>query len=117
MAIFDLKKIPETLHWKLKKILGITSDAEYQDYIDSLASEASVYIKMKLDDDVVLNNDQEELLKTLYVHYTMFSKTENEQISLDKLDTLNLVIEDLNKKNDKKKITEEKKSIRRITVW
>lgn len=92
------ENIPTPLLYRVKKILGITSDDDCITYLDSIKAEAKVYIKTKLDDKAVLDIEQESLAIDLYIQYQMFAKTENESISHDKIVTLDGMLESINYK-------------------
>lgn len=92
------ENIPDTLHYRVKKILAMTNDVDYIAYLDSIKAEAKVYIKTKLDDKAVLDTDQEKLAIDLYIQYQMFAKTENEAISNDKIITLDGMLDSVNYK-------------------
>ncbi|MGL5315463.1 MAG: hypothetical protein ACRC92_19575 [Peptostreptococcaceae bacterium] len=96
MKVYE--NIPSSLHYRVKKILGLANDEDYIAYLDSIKSEAKVYIKTKLDDEASLDNDQTNLAIDLYIQYQMFAKTENEAISHDKIVTLDGMIESVNQK-------------------
>lgn len=110
--MFDKKNIPETLHYRVKKILGMTSsesENEYDSFLNSLAIEAKVYISTKLDNGAVLKIEQEKLAVDLYVQYSMFSKTENENVARDKIITLDGLLDSINSK-----YRESKKEIKKV---
>ena len=92
------ENIPATLIYRVKKILGLTSDEDCITYLDSIKAEAKVYIKTKLDDKATLDVDQEKLAIDLYIQYQMFAKTENESISNDKIVTLDGLLDSVNYK-------------------
>lgn len=92
------ENIPAPLHYRVKKILAIVNDEDYITYLDSIKSEAKVYIKTKLDDKATLDVDQERLAVDLYIQYQMFAKTENESVANDKIITLDGMLDSVNHK-------------------
>lgn len=112
--MFDpMKDIPETLHNRVKRILKTGNDEEYNAFLDGLASEAEVYIDMKLDEGITLSPGQKKLAVTLFVQYSMFSKTENESIARDKIITLDGLLDACNEKyrESKKEVRKTKRGI------
>lgn len=92
------ENIPDTLHYRVKKILAITNDEDYRTYLDSIKSEAEVYIKTKLDDGISIDTGQMNLATDLYIQYQMFAKTENEAFSSDKILILDGMLDSINYK-------------------
>lgn len=107
------ENIPSSLHYRVKKILGISSDDDYISYLDSIKSEAKVYLETKLDDGATLTGPQNNLATDLYIQYQMFAKTENEAISNDKIVTLDGMIDSINYKwREKNKETKKTKGLK-----
>lgn len=102
-TLLVIDDIPQSLHNRVKRILGITNSEDYESYIATIISEAEVFLKMKLSDGIVLADDEKRLAINLYVQYTMFSKTENENVARDKIITLSELISSVNEKYSEKK--------------
>lgn len=86
--------IPSNLQYQIKKIFGEESEA----YIDGLQLEADVYLKMNLNDDVILEENERSLAISLFVEYRMFSKVGSDSVAIDKIRTLNSLLDRVNEK-------------------
>ncbi|MGL5950234.1 MAG: hypothetical protein ACRCZH_02280, partial [Cetobacterium sp.] len=81
--------IPSNLQYQIKKILGDGHEA----YIEGLQLEADVYLKMNLNDEVTLEENERLLAVSLFVEYRMFSKVGSDSVATDKIRTLNSLLE------------------------
>lgn len=114
--MFLPEDIPHTLHTRVKRILGNPVEEDYSSFLQGLKSEADVYINLKLDDGIELEPVQKRLAVTLYVQYSMFSRTENENIARDKIITLDGLLDACNQKYRSSK-KENTKFIPRMRVF
>lgn len=97
---FDSKVITDFISKSFLRKYGI-EEQNYKEMLESLSSEAITFLGMKIHKDLELEEKEFNLLRSLYVQYSLFSKMENEEIAQDKMDLLIGTINSINSRYKK----------------